>query len=93
MQKINNFFHISVLAIFIIFFPLTVCANTEYLFNKIVFFGDSLTDNGNLYSFDFGFLPKSPPYFKGQFSNGFPWSYQVTKYFKEKGSIGVPGSC
>ena len=46
-------------------------------FNNIVFFGDSLSDNGNLYSVDFGFLPKSPPYFQGRFSNGYVWSEQL----------------
>lgn len=42
--------------------------------NQFVFFGDSLTDNGNLYRSDFGYLPKSPPYYQGRFSNGIVWS-------------------
>ncbi len=50
-------------------------------FNRIVLFGDSLSDNGNLYLFDFGFLPKSPPYFNGRFSNGIAWSDYVMQYY------------
>lgn len=41
---------------------------------KIIFFGDSLTDNGNLYRLDMHLLPKSPPYFAGRFSNGPTWA-------------------
>jgi phospholipase/lecithinase/hemolysin len=37
-------------------------------FSSLVYFGDSLSDNGNLFSL-FG-LPPSPPYFEGRFSNG-----------------------
>jgi len=56
-------------------------------FNKIVFFGDSLSDNGNLYWTDWGFLPKSPPYFEGHFSNGTVWSEYAAKYYLEKNTI------
>lgn len=56
-------------------------------FDKIVFFGDSLSDNGNLFWVDFGFLPKSPPYFDGHFSNGNVWSEYVTNYYTEKKSV------
>lgn len=38
---------------------------------EMVVFGDSLSDDGNLYA-DFG-LPASPPYFEGRFSNGPVW--------------------
>lgn len=53
-------------------------------FNQIVFFGDSLSDNGNLYSRDFWILPKSPPYFAGQFSNGPVWSEEVAAYYQQR---------
>lgn len=33
-------------------------------------FGDSLSDIGNLFAKTFGFVPQSPPYFEGRFSNG-----------------------
>lgn len=51
------------------------------LYNGIVFFGDSLTDNGNLYSYDFGLFPKSPPYYNGRFSNGNVWSDMVAEHY------------
>lgn len=41
--------------------------------DKIIVFGDSLSDNGNFYSSTFRLIPKSPPYYKGRFSNGLTW--------------------
>lgn len=46
--------------------------------DHLVFFGDSLSDNGNLYRYDLGYLPSSPPYFAGRFSNGYVWSDILT---------------
>ncbi len=37
--------------------------------HNIVVFGDSLSDNGNLYEIMKHQLPQSPPYFEGRFSN------------------------
>lgn len=45
-----------------------------YDYNKIIFFGDSLSDNGNLYKSFFKIIPKSPPYYQGRFSNGPVWT-------------------
>lgn len=42
-------------------------------FDTIVTFGDSLSDNGNLYGYLGHFIPKSPPYYEGRFSNGPVW--------------------
>jgi outer membrane lipase/esterase len=42
-------------------------------FDRMVIFGDSLSDTGNLHRLDFGLIPKSPPYFSGRFSNGRVW--------------------
>ena len=39
-------------------------------YTRIVAFGDSLTDNGNLYALNGGTYPPSPPYFGGRGSNG-----------------------
>ena len=39
-------------------------------YSNIVFFGDSLSDNGNLYKLDGGIAPPSPPYYNGSYSNG-----------------------
>ncbi|NBX85191.1 MAG: lysophospholipase [Gammaproteobacteria bacterium] len=40
---------------------------------EVVVFGDSLSDNGNLYEFMGHQLPLSPPYFQGRFTNGPVW--------------------
>lgn len=66
------------------FIPLSAFAANTLTFDEIVFFGDSLSDNGNLYAFDLGLLPKSPPYYRGRFSNGLVWSEKVAARFVEK---------
>ncbi|MFT4060033.1 MAG: SGNH/GDSL hydrolase family protein [Legionella sp.] len=49
---------------------------------NVVVFGDSLSDNGNLYEFMSHQLPPSPPYFKGHFSNGPVWvEHLIASYF------------
>jgi phospholipase/lecithinase/hemolysin len=50
----------------------------------VVFFGDSLTDNGNLYSTFLHIMPKSPPYYSGRFSNGPVWADYLEDYFHSK---------
>lgn len=46
---------------------------------KIVVFGDSLSDNGNLYAYMKQQLPLSPPYFNGRFSNSYVWAELLAK--------------
>ncbi|KAJ3178443.1 hypothetical protein HDU87_003517 [Geranomyces variabilis] len=56
-------------------------ASTAYAFpacsapgpGSFVVFGDSLSDNGNLWAFTNRSYPPSPPYFSGRFSNGPTW--------------------
>lgn len=56
--------------------------------HNIVVFGDSLSDNGNLYELMKHQLPQSPPYFEGHFSNGRIWiEYLTSHYFPDN-----PGS-
>lgn len=52
--------------------------------SKLVFFGDSLTDNGKLYQIMLHMIPKSPPYYNGRFSNGPTWAENVAKYYYDK---------
>lgn len=69
---------------FIFFWSFKLYAGSGNPYHTIVFFGDSLSDNGNLYWYDWGFLPKSPPYYEGRFTNGYVWSEQVGKYYYDK---------
>jgi outer membrane lipase/esterase len=43
-------------------------------YSQAVFFGDSLSDTGNLYALSGDAVPVSPPYYDGQFSNGPVWT-------------------
>lgn len=52
----------------------------------VVFFGDSLTDDGNLLSV-LKVIPKSPPYYKGRFSNGITWAEHVGNYLYDTSYI------
>lgn len=52
--------------------------------NNLIFFGDSLSDNGNLYSLLLHVIPKSPPYFDGRFTNGTTWAENLGKYYYNK---------
>lgn len=54
---------------------------------EIIFFGDSLTDNGNLYEAMFHIIPKSPPYFNGRFANGPVWAELMGKYYHDQYGI------
>lgn len=69
----------KILALFL-FFMMGIVNAQELTLNKMVFFGDSLTDNGNLYSLLLHILPKSPPYFNGRFSNGPTWAEHTAKH-------------
>jgi phospholipase/lecithinase/hemolysin len=80
---LRHFFHFLVATV-IAMYSITMYAGQGHPFDNIIFFGDSLTDNGNLYGVDFGFLPKSPPYYQGRFSNATVWSDNIANYFYNK---------
>lgn len=42
-------------------------------FDAIYVFGDSFSDEGNIFKYTGGSIPPSPPYFQGHFSNGLVW--------------------
>ncbi len=48
-------------------------------------FGDSLTDNGNLFAATGNTFPASPPYYNGRFSNGPTWAEHVAARFGAAG--------
>lgn len=52
--------------------------------DNIVFFGDSLSDDGNLYKALLHVMPKSPPYFQGRFTNGPTWAEQYGQYLADR---------
>lgn len=55
--------------------------------NQFVVFGDSLSDNGNLYEYMKHQLPLSPPYYQGRFSNGPVWiEHLVSSYYRSDAS-------
>ncbi len=49
--------------------------------NKIVVFGDSLSDTGNLYEYMRHQLPMSPPYHEGRFTDGPVWIEHVLAHY------------
>ncbi|KTD61259.1 SGNH/GDSL hydrolase family protein [Legionella spiritensis] len=58
------------------------CLAANKQFDTMVIFGDSLSDNGNIYRYLWYYLPASPPYFEGHFSNGPLWvEYLYGHYF------------
>lgn len=48
---------------------------------NVVVFGDSLSDNGNLYEYMQHQLPLSPPYYAGRFSNGPLWVERLLNFY------------
>lgn len=66
----------------VILFLLILFLKTSYAgtINEMVIFGDSLSDNGNLHHY-LSFIPKTPPYFQGQFTNGPVWADIVGAYY------------
>jgi phospholipase/lecithinase/hemolysin len=75
---------LTIISTFFLFLPSGYAASVD----KIIIFGDSLSDNGNIYSLTknakkaiplIPIIPKEPPYFQGRFSNGPVWIEQVAK--------------
>ncbi|GAA0654003.1 autotransporter domain-containing protein [Brevundimonas lenta] len=58
-------------------------------YNRLVVFGDSLSDNGNLYAASGGTTPTSPPYYQGRFSNG-PVFTELLGFNAGRYALGAP---
>lgn len=56
---------------------------------RIIIFGDSLSDTGKMYQKSKGWLPSSPPYHEGRFSDGPIWVDFLKEKIKEKYSSQV----
>ncbi len=58
-------------------------------YSRLVVFGDSLSDNGNLYAATFNTQPPSPPFFQGRFSNG-PVFTELLGFTVGRSAAGAP---
>lgn len=67
-----------------------ICASAYgNTFDTLVVFGDSLSDNGNLYRYFLHFIPLSPPYYEGRFTNGPLWvEYVYQNFFPASYTVG-----
>ncbi len=70
--------------IFILFTLFFSVMSSATSLNKVVVFGDSLSDNGNLYEYMKHELPLSPPYYKGRFTNGPVWVELLMNHYYSK---------
>ncbi len=69
----------------VLFGAATAEATTVTDYTSAWFFGDSLTDPGNLYADTHGAVPHDPPYYQGRSSNGRVWAEHVADDFAAKG--------
>ncbi len=65
----------------IVFSLLLIGQSAAFAFpiDRVVVFGDSLSDIGNLYQYMNAQIPMSPPYYQGRFSDGPVWVELVTE--------------
>lgn len=75
-------------AIFLTLFCLSSSNVFAFPYDKIVVFGDSLSDNGNIFQMSGGKIPRNPPYLMGRFSNELIW----VDFFAEKLGIDTNSS-
>lgn len=73
----------TILTVFALFFSILVSATP---LDKIIVFGDSLSDNGNLYDYLDHEFPPSPPYHQGRFTNGPVWIELLAASYYPEGS-------
>ena len=56
-------------------------------FSNIVAFGDSLSDNGNMFSLTAGYTPDSQHYYEGRYSNGRVWVEYLADLLQLSGAL------
>ncbi len=66
-MQTRRFFSQSLLVLLILFTLTSIASAGAY--SDLIVYGDSLSDNGNLFAFDGGTYPP-PPYYMGRMSNG-----------------------
>lgn len=69
-----------------VFFLLFSSLSSATTLKNIVVFGDSLSDNGNLYEFTQHQIPLAP-YYEGRFSNGLVWVEQLAEMYYPKHAV------
>ncbi|MCK5894051.1 MAG: SGNH/GDSL hydrolase family protein [Endozoicomonadaceae bacterium] len=69
-MNLNN----ALLLVVLLFFSGQGYSNESLTINRLVVFGDSLSDQGKGYNKFYNTIPVSPPYWKGRFSNGPIWT-------------------
>lgn len=60
--------------------------SAQAAYSNVYFFGDSLSDTGNVYLASGGATPSDPPYYQGRLSNGPTWVETLA------GGLGLPGA-
>ena len=81
VKKLLNYW---VLLIYLITTPFVAFATD---FSNIVIFGDSLSDNGNLYAQTKKLVPDARQYYQGRFSNGLVWVEYLADKLQIYGSL------
>jgi phospholipase/lecithinase/hemolysin len=71
--------HLILRLFFIMLLGLFSLPSFAITIDKIVVFGDSLSDNGNISHLLKGKIPRNPPYFSGRFSDGETWVERVAR--------------
>ena len=74
--------------ILLVFFILSLAQSsaTAADFERMVVYGDSLSDTGRVHEMSGGTFPKSPPYYNGRFSNGPVWVERLAEELELEGS-------
>lgn len=73
--------------LFVFMLCVSLITSAATTLNKVVVFGDSLSDTGNLYEYMKHQFPLSPPYFKGRLTNGPVWVELMVQSFYPSAAV------